>query len=38
MLSRTISVMHQGSILAEGPPEVIRHNPEVRTAYLGGQG
>ena len=37
-VSRTISVMHQGSILAEGPPEVIRHNPEVRTAYLGGQG
>ncbi|MBV9748739.1 MAG: ABC transporter ATP-binding protein [Acetobacteraceae bacterium] len=36
-VSRTISVMHQGSILAEGPPEAIRRNPEVRAAYLGSQ-
>ena len=37
-VSRTISVMHQGSILAEGPPEAIRRHPEVRAAYLGSQG
>ncbi|MDA8249922.1 MAG: ABC transporter ATP-binding protein [Rhodospirillales bacterium] len=37
-VSATISVMHQGSILAEGPPDAIRRHPEVRAAYLGGQG
>ena len=36
-ISRTISVMHQGAILAEGPPEAIRRDREVRAAYLGSQ-
>jgi branched-chain amino acid transport system ATP-binding protein len=34
-VSRTISVMHQGTILAEGSPDTIRRHPEVRAAYLG---
>ena len=36
-VSRTISVMSQGAILAEGPPDAIRKHPEVRAAYLGSQ-
>ena len=34
-ISEKIRVMHQGSILAEGTPEEVRHNSEVQTAYLG---
>jgi len=30
-----VIVMHQGSVLAEGPPEEIRDNDEVIDAYLG---
>ena len=30
-----VIVMHQGSVLAEGPPEEIRDNEEVIDAYLG---
>jgi branched-chain amino acid transport system ATP-binding protein len=30
-----ITVMHQGTALAEGPPEEIRMNEEVKKAYLG---
>lgn len=29
-------VMHQGQLLAEGPPETIRRDPRVVEAYLGG--
>jgi branched-chain amino acid transport system ATP-binding protein len=32
---RTV-VLHQGRIVAEGPVEAIRSNPEVREIYLGG--
>jgi len=34
-ISDKISVMHYGSIIAEGSPEEIQRNEEVREAYLG---
>lgn len=36
-VSATVSVMHQGSILVEGPPDMIRRHPDVKAAYLGSQ-
>jgi branched-chain amino acid transport system ATP-binding protein len=34
-LSHHIAVLHRGAVIAEGPPEAIRDNAEVREAYLG---
>jgi len=35
-ISDRISVMHFGSLIAEGPPAEIQRNADVRRAYLGG--
>jgi ABC-type branched-subunit amino acid transport system ATPase component/ABC-type branched-subunit amino acid transport system permease subunit len=34
-IADTVTVMHQGRVLAEGTPETIRSNPEVQRIYLG---
>jgi len=35
-LSERISVLAQGTVIAEGPPQEVRGNPRVQEAYLGG--
>lgn len=33
--ARTVTVMHQGSVLTEGTPDEVRRNPDVQRVYLG---
>ena len=37
-ISARVSVLHRGILIADGPPEEVRENPEVREAYLVGVG
>jgi branched-chain amino acid transport system ATP-binding protein len=34
-IAQTITVLHQGRVIAEGPPETVRNDPDVRRVYLG---
>ena len=36
-ISQTVRVLSYGALLAEGPPDVIRNDPRVIKAYLGGE-
>ena len=35
-IAEKIAVLHQGRVIAEGRPEEVRGDPEVRRVYLGG--
>ncbi len=35
-IAEKIAVLHQGRVLAEGSPDQVRGDPEVRRVYLGG--
>lgn len=35
-LAQKITVLHRGTVIADGPPDAVRADPDVQTAYLGG--
>lgn len=35
-LAHKITVLHRGAVIADGPPDVVRADPDVQSAYLGG--
>jgi branched-chain amino acid transport system ATP-binding protein len=35
-IAKRISVLHQGTLIADGKPEEVRANGEVQKVYLGG--
>jgi branched-chain amino acid transport system ATP-binding protein len=37
-VTKVVTVLHHGRVLAEGPWDVIRYNPDVRESYLGQSG
>ena len=34
-IAQKIAVLHQGRVIAEGVPDAVRNDPEVRRVYLG---
>ncbi len=34
-IAHRITVLHQGKVIADGAPEDVRRDPEVRRVYLG---
>jgi branched-chain amino acid transport system ATP-binding protein len=35
LIAQKIAVLHQGQVIAEGTPQQVRNDPEVRRVYLG---